>query len=629
MKKNLTILLFVLFLSKFLAQPLTLTVNSSSGVFSLTCSVPSITLYPVTNYTAGIVVYTLNANTYTSIGSSFNINSPGNYTITAFVSNNLNVTQTLSIGMNTIAPTSTVSPLLQFISCINPAVQTITATCNPIINVSHEFRSPLGGTMTINAPTAFYNPGPGTYTHVLINLTNGCFVSKTFTISSASGFPTYSISSPQNFSMGCSTKSVVNIYLINGVTSPLGGILNYSLSTITNTAISQNHFTLTTSGNYTVTGKDFNTGCETKIPISITLNTLIPTFNLSIPTQILDCNLTQTILQAINTSSNNNYSWNPGNILNPSILVLSTNITSNTLIANYTLTVKDNYNYCETSTVIPIYQNLLPPNTSIGTASGGLLAITTCTNSSIIIVNQSTTSIPSGGIFNNSLAVVGILWNGPPPQTPASNTNTYIANVPGIYSLTAKDLNNGCVATKTINVLDNRVFPSVNNPIGPNPFCLDVPTQTIGIYPIITGNSTGFNYYWSAPPLASAPAVTSPTLTTNMIGNYTVMVTDPSNGCQSTGTVSVIVCIGITSTIKDQSIKIYPNPSHDKITLKHNLSIPHAVLEIYNELGQLIEKQSVLNSSIDIDLTHQKNGMYLFKFLDQDKLIYQTKLLKE
>jgi len=629
MKKNLTILLFVLFLSKFLAQPLTLTVNSSSGVFSLTCSVPSITLYPVTNYTAGIVVYTLNANTYTSIGSSFNINSPGNYTITAFVSNNLNVTQTLSIGMNTIAPTSTVSPLLQSISCINPAVQTITATCNPIINVSHEFRSPFGGTMTINAPTAFYNPGPGTYTHVLINLTNGCFVSKTFTISSASGFPTYSISSPQNFSMGCSTKSVVNIYLINGVTSPLGGILNYSLSTITNTAISQNHFTLTTPGNYTVTGKDSNTGCETKIPISISLNTLNPTFNLSIPTQILDCNLSQTILQAINTSSNNNYSWNPGNILNPSILVLSTNITSNTLIANYTLTVKDNYNYCETSTVIPIYQNLLPPNTSIGTASGGLLAITTCTNSSIIIVNQSTTSIPSGGFFNNSLAVVGILWNGPTPQTPASNTNTYIANVPGVYSLTAKDLNNGCVATKTINVLDNRIFPSVNNPIGPNPFCLDVPTLTIGIYPIITGNSTGFNYYWSAPPLASAPAVTSPTLTTNMIGNYTVMVTDPSNGCQSTGTVSVIVCIGITSTIKDQSIKIYPNPSHDKITLKHNLSIPHAVLEIYNELGQLIEKQSVLNSSIDIDLTHQKNGMYLFKFLDQDKLIYQTKLLKE
>ena len=629
MKKNLTILLFVLFLSKFLAQPLTLTVNSSSGVFSLTCSVPSITLYPVTNYTGGIVVYTLNANTYTSIGSSFNINSPGNYTITAFVSNNLNVTQTLSIGMNTIAPTSTVSPLLQSISCINPAVQTITATCNPIINVSHEFRSPLGGTMTINTPTAFYNPGPGTYTHVLINLTNGCFVSKTFSITSASGFPTYSISSPQNFSMGCSTKSVVNIYLINGVTSPLGGILNYSLSTITNTAISQNHFTLTTSGNYTVTGKDSNTGCETKIPISISLNTLSPTFNLSIPTQILDCNTSQTILQAINTSSNNNYSWNPGNILNPSILVLTTNITSNTLIANYTLTVKDNYNYCETSTVIPIYQNLLPPNTSIGTASGGLLAITTCTNSSIIIVNQSTTSIPSGGIFNNSLAVVGILWNGPPPQTPASNTNTYIANVAGVYSLTAKDLNNGCVATKTINVLDNRVFPSVNNPIGPNPFCLDVPTQTIGIYPIITGNSTGFNYYWSAPPLASAPAVTSPTLTTNMIGNYTVMVTDPSNGCQSTGTVSVIVCIGISNTIKDQSIKIYPNPSHGKITLKHNLSMPHAFLEIYNGLGQLIEKQSVLNSSIDIDLTHQKNGMYLLKFLDQDKLIYQTKLLKE
>ena len=93
--------------------------------------------------------------------------------------------------------------------------------------------------------------------------------------------------------------------------------------------------------------------------------------------------------------------------------------------------------------------------------------------------------------------------------------------------------------------------------------------------------------------------------------------------------VRLIVCIGISNTIKEQSIKIYPNPSHGKITLKHNLSMPHAFLEIYNGLGQLIEKQSVLNSSIDIDLTHQKNGMYLLKFLDQDKLIYQTKLLKE
>ncbi len=629
MKKNLTAFLFVLFLTKFIAQPLTLTINSSSGVFSLTCAVPSITLFPITNYTSGVVVYTLNANTYTSIGSSFNINTAGNYTITAFVSNNLNVTQTLSIGMNTIAPTSTVSPLSQFITCINPAVQTITATCNPIINVSHEFRSPLGGTMTINTPTALYVPGPGTYTHVLINLTNGCFVSKTFSVTSGSGFPSYNISSPQNFSMGCSTKSVVNIYFLNGLTSPIGGTLTYSLSTITNTSISQNHFTITTAGNYTVIGKDSNTGCETKIPITVSLNTISPTFNLSIPTQILDCNTSQTILQAINTSSNNNYSWNPGNIINPSILVLTTNNATNTLIANYTLTVQNNNNYCETNTVIPIYQNLIPPNTSIGTASGGLMAITTCTNSSIIIVNQSTTNIPSGGLFNNSLAVVGILWNGPVPQTPSSNSNTYIANVAGIYSLTAKDLNNGCVATKTVNVLDNRVFPSVNNPVGPNPFCLDVPTQTIGIYPIITGNSSGFNYYWSAPPLASAPAVTSPTLITNLVGNYTIMVTDPSNGCQSTGTVSVIVCIDIKNQINNQALKVYPNPSQGKITLKHNISSSNAFIEIYNVIGQLIEKIAISNSCLEIDLTNQKNGLYLLKFLEQNQLIYQTKLLIE
>jgi len=116
-------------------------------------------------------------------------------------------THTFNLVLNTTAPTSTLSPNYQLITCTNSAIQTITTTSTPSINIQHQFNFSNGLNVTTSATQAIVQPPPGTGTYVLTNLLNGCTVIKTFTVATSSGFPTFTLTSPiQNYSIGCAPK---------------------------------------------------------------------------------------------------------------------------------------------------------------------------------------------------------------------------------------------------------------------------------------------------------------------------------------------------------------------------------------------------------------------------------------
>ena len=504
-------------------------------VYSITCSQPVVTinaLDPSFNYTwtNGIIA------PVTAPTATFDFTGTGNWTVLAVnPTSSCVATKTIVIGQNTIAPVSVITPTYQTINCNLTSVQTVTlSSVSPTVNVTHNVLTCFGGSFTANSVNSIYQPGgPCTYTHVLINDVNGCKTVKEFTVYSSQVFPTYSVVSPQNYTLGCSTKSTA-VISITSASVQGGGAISYTLIPPNTSSVTPpgplsgiSTYTVNAPGTYTTVAKDNVNLCETRVPVTVMSNTFGPTLDtLLIPRKVLDCFVPKTTLKGISSNTNTTYNWSfpdvPGNQAGDSITVFADfTARTATVIDNHTLTLTDQNNKCITTTVVTIYQNLFLPKAVIGGA--GALS---CKTSTIMLSNMSSTGI-QGSFFPSSGPVSGYLWEGPSPQLPKQVSSNYLAEVIGVYTLTAMDMNNGCTSQTTAAIADDRVYPLVNKP---NPPPIDC-GSTAQLSVAVTTNSTGLSYEWIAP----EGAVTSPkdksTLTTDSPGNYRVVLTNTLNGC--------------------------------------------------------------------------------------------------
>ena len=457
MKKSLLLSILFLCILGVKSQTINFTITNVSPSYSITCSSPSVVLTATSNYSGGAVTYYWANNSSTVSGNSATLTTPGIYTIAAASLPNYG-TQTISVFSNTTAPAFALTPTLANITCTGLATTFTLSASSPSTNIVNTFLSPSGASVTGNNQLAYYTPSsPGTYTAIVTNQANGCSANKLFTVTSTNAYPSYSVNSPSNFTLGCSTKSVSSIFLSNILSGSPGAPLTFTLippgaSTLVSGPFGNaTTYTVTTPGNYVVMVYEAGSGCTTKTPLSILQNTFAPSLDtLIIPTQTLNCANTSVTLQAGSLNQNVSYLWSW--ILNTSVvnlnfkkLIVNTNTAAvtTTVLNNYTLTLSDLSNLCKTQTIIPMYQNIFPPSAKI--VSNGSFT-RTCITSSMVLNNASSSGIPFNSSFSNTLPVIGFLWNGPSPQVPLSNSTSYTAQVTGVYTMTAKDQNNGCMA---------------------------------------------------------------------------------------------------------------------------------------------------------------------------------------
>ena len=274
-----------------------------------------------------------------------------------------------------------------------------------------------------------------------------------------------------------------------------------------------------------------------KVVVSIISNTFAPQITAAAVQPTLTCYVPSTLLQGTSTNTNVSFSWSfpgfPGQVPNDTLTVFSTTLTTNTVVATYTLAITDNINKCRSTQTLTIYQNNRKPN-AVSSGSNEI----SCSTATLNLTNSSTTNVyPT---FFPTQAVIGAGWDGPSPQVSATVQSSYIAFTPGTYTLTALDLNNGCTAVTTKTIGDNRVYPIVNNPIEPADFILDCAANGATVAPIITGTTSGFTYSWVAVPTTSFSSYTSSVTVVNKVGEYIIIVTNPANGCATQGEVHVI-----------------------------------------------------------------------------------------
>lgn len=216
MKKFQFIFWLALFVNSLSAQ-LSFTLGNITGTDSINCKYDTIRLVAWSSYTNPVSYSWTGPSSFS--GPLVKIHLPGTYTVTAYA-DNMSQIQVKTIGSDLLAPTATVSPLSQSVSCNPASLITVTATTNLSSHFTHQVISPFGGTVISNFSVANFTPSAaGVYTYCIVNETNGCKTKSTFSISGGQGLPTGTVLSPRNFSIGCASFSFVTVSFTNFVSS--------------------------------------------------------------------------------------------------------------------------------------------------------------------------------------------------------------------------------------------------------------------------------------------------------------------------------------------------------------------------------------------------------------------------
>src|SRR6185503_2480909 len=70
---------------------------------------------------------------------------------------------------------------------------------------------------------------PGVYWGESVNNITGCSTTKSVQVTASIGVPAFTVTSPSNFTIGCSTKSVTSMQVTSVITSPVPNVaVNYT-----------------------------------------------------------------------------------------------------------------------------------------------------------------------------------------------------------------------------------------------------------------------------------------------------------------------------------------------------------------------------------------------------------------
>lgn len=542
----------------------TVTINAAPVITppatqTITCTTPSVSL----NATSAGNTLVWNGGALSNAANPASVSAAGTYTVTATSAASCVSTQTVSVTTNTTIPNASAT-----------SSGTLTCTTNTV-NVTGASSTPgVTYQWTSGPATAVYNvASPGTYTVTVTNPNNGCVNTATVNVVQSGAFPniaiaapgtitcatsnvtlngssttpgvtfqwtggpatanynvsaagtyTFSVTDPANSCTSVQTVVVSSNTVAPTISSVTGGTITCTTSNINLNATSTGTLTwnggslsnspnpanVNAAGAYTVTSTDASNGCTSNATITVTSNTVIPNVSIAAPATIT-CLVTNVNLTASSTTSGVTYQWTAG----PATASYNVNAAG-----TYTVTVTDPSNGCTNNTNVSITSNTTVP-------------VVTANNNgpiSCILANVTLTATSAGNT---------IVWNG---GTLSNASNPSNVSAAGTYTATAVDPTNGCASTVTTVVTSNVQIPNVS---------IAVPAQITCTNPVVvlSGSSTtaGVTYQWSS-------GSTAATENASTAGTYTLTVTDPSNGCTNSTTVSVTQAPQFTLTLNSNAV---------------------------------------------------------------------------
>ena len=569
-----------------ITEDLTYPIANAGLTDELNCNMTSLTIGDASTSSGANFTYLWTVGSSGNITSNTNsstatIDAAGTYTLR--VTNNNNgcfSTSVVTITSNTTLPIANAG-LDKVLDCNNLSVDLDGLSSSSGANYTYSWTTLDGliisGGSTNNALTST----AGTYTLTVTNSLNGCSETDDVTVTNNIVYPIADAGT--TYELTCTIPT----YNLDGSASDSG--LDYLWTTLDGQIVSGST-TLTplvdAAGTYTLEVTNNSNGCQTTADVIITQNTAIPVanagndvvINCTNPSVNLDGSLSSTGL-------NYTYTWTGGTISAGANSQAPTVSASGT----YNLLVEDVSNGCTATDNVVVSGDFVLP-----TVDAGNSVVLDCINSSNNLsgsgdsgVNYSTTwTTTSGNII--------------------SGTNTFnpVVNLPGSYTLTIENLNNGCTNSDNVVVVQNTASPSVEAGLDDELTCLYTSVYLDG-----TGSATGLGieYSWTGPLNGIISGANSLYPEVEIGGTYTLTVTNTVNGCSASDFV----------TITENNVVPTVNPGINQvidcdnpvITLDGSLSSQGANLIYYWSItggkGNILTDQYL--QAIDVDLAGTYN----------------------
>ncbi len=429
-------------------------------------------------------------------------------------------TASVTITSNYVKPIATVQPA-DSITCQSSSVTLSGSGSSVGTRFLYQWAAAPGGNIVSGGNTL--NPvvnAPATYTLIVTDTLNACTATATVTVVADQNIVLTVANAPDTLtclvlSVGLNSTGTSALPTITYQWSTLDGQINGPTNGPTATAA--------LPGTYQLRATNTANGCSATDLAVVAINTAGPKIQIA-PTGILTCTDPERSIQATNLSLPGifTYSWQAdtsGNIL------LGGNTLSPTVNSPgiYTLIVRDLKTGCTaTYTTAVGIANDVP---IIAIAPPGPL---TCANP---IRQISATVSPLGSSIDYVWTVLttGNILSGDSTATPS-------VDKPGTYGLLITNTSNGCTATSSVIVLENKIAPPAEAGLGATLTCT-TPTFLLSGN---TGQTGTYTYTWTSPDGNLIGNPNTAQVTCDSAGRYRLLVTDPANGCTATDSVQVL-----------------------------------------------------------------------------------------
>lgn len=358
----------------------------------------------------------------------------------------------------------------------------------------------------------------GFYTLTVINSISGCTDEYSVYVTADQDIP--DAIAIVNGELGCGSSSLV----IDGSLSSFGDEFSYEWTTTNGNIIdgaTEQSPEVNQPGDYTLLVTNTENGCSDETTVTVTGGSNPVMVNIAPPAS-LGCVTNSVTLDgtASSPASGVTYSWTTANGQLDGPTDQST--TTATAAGSYTLVVTDIATGCTNMATVNVSSNTTPPIAEAGTATPFGCGDT---SQQLNGTGSSTTNVSYLWTTTNGNIISG-----------ATSLNPTIGSA-GTYTLQVTNSLNGCTATDQVIVIGDDDTPVVQIMLNDT---LDCATSTLVLNAAGSTSGIDYNQVWSTTngqfvsgTNGLQPAVDQP-------GTYTLTITDTTNGCSSSASVTVI-----------------------------------------------------------------------------------------
>jgi hypothetical protein len=444
------------------------------------------------------------------------VDAPGLYTLN-LLNNANNCTATLAVVVNQdIPPPLANAGLDAILNCTSPTTVLDGTASASGPGFSYNWTTANGNILSGNgtlSPTVNMN---GTYVLQVTNQLNGCSATASVMIMNDANAPTALIAAPATLT--CTTQQTV----IDAGTSSQTGNLSYVWSGNILSGQGTLQATIDQPGIYTLSITNLDNGCTDVATVSILQDIAAPAVQAG-SNSLINCFSPTGLIGDAGNPSGSGFAlfWTTvgGNFVSqtdgPTAQIDQP--------GDYHLLVTNLQNGCTATDQVSVGSDFATP-----AANAGPTNELTCVLSSIALQGSGS----SGANFN-------YLWTSSPGGNISSGANTLapVINEPGDYTLLVTNTQNGCTATSQVSITENANGPTASAGSPQTLTCTFTNTVLSA-----AGSSTGplFSYSWSTQNGNITAGASTLTPAVNAPGLYTVTVTNSSNLCTETASVTIL-----------------------------------------------------------------------------------------